>query len=341
MPYRFRWMMAAALVSITACQPSQPQGGAALQIPAVVATVDGESISAKELQDAAAGQLTRLNAEIYQIHKVALDNLVGEKLIAAKAKKEGKTPEEFLKQEIDAKIEAPTEEALKQFYEQNKGQMGGKSFAEIRDQIEKFLVSSQQRQLEQQMASSLQAGAEIKTFIEPPRVKVAAGDAPGRGPKDAPVTVIEFSDYQCPFCGRSRPTVTQILEHYGDKVRYVFRDFPLSFHAQAMKAHEAAYCAGDQGKYWEMNTKLFESQRALEVDQLKKYAEELSLTMPDFTQCLESGKYVERIKKNVDEGSAVGVTGTPAFFINGIPVSGARPFADFQKIIDEELQRDS
>jgi len=165
-------------------------------------------------------------------------------------------------------------------------------------------------------------------------------DDPVLGKADAPITLIEFTDYQCPFCGRVRQTVSQILEEYKGKVRYVIRDFPLSFHKDALKAHEGAHCAADQGKYWEMNKKLFADQSKIQVEDLKKYAAEIKLDAKKFADCLDSGKYTEKVRKSQEYGEKIGVSGTPAFFINGRMISGARPFEAFKEIIDDELRKD-
>jgi protein-disulfide isomerase len=157
------------------------------------------------------------------------------------------------------------------------------------------------------------------------------------GPKNAPITIIEFTDYECPFCGRVRPTITQIMDKYKGKVRYVLRDYPLPFHGNAKKASEAAHCAGDQKKYWEMNKLLFQNQKTLGVGELKKYAKDIGLNTGKFDKCLDSGKYTKKVDENQAYGSKVGVNGTPAFFINGIVLSGAQPVGAFTEIIDAEL----
>jgi protein-disulfide isomerase len=172
------------------------------------------------------------------------------------------------------------------------------------------------------------------------RVSVSADDDPSLGPDDAAVTIIEFSDFQCPFCARVVPTIKQIEEEFGDSVRIVFRDFPLSFHQQAQKAAEAAECADDQGKFWEMHDKLFENQNALGIDSLKQYANELGLDGGEFDSCLDSGKHAEEVRKDFADGQQAGVTGTPAFFINGKLVSGAQPFSVFKQAIEQELGGD-
>jgi protein-disulfide isomerase len=179
---------------------------------------------------------------------------------------------------------------------------------------------------------------------EPQRVKVSEDDDPAIGPSDAPVVIIEFSDYQCPFCRKFREeTLDKILETYEGKVRFVYRDFPLeNIHPYAFKAAEAANCAGEQGKYFEYHDLLYEKQSdwsARGEEAFVEYAQQLSLDVESFETCLASGKYEEEVRKDLQDGINAGVTGTPAFFINGIPLSGAQPFEVFKVIIDSELAR--
>ncbi|MEK6952940.1 MAG: DsbA family protein, partial [Nanoarchaeota archaeon] len=174
-------------------------------------------------------------------------------------------------------------------------------------------------------------------------VDVSVDDDPILGKEDAPVTIVEFSDYQCPFCGRfEKDTFPTLKEEYIDtgKVKLIFRDFPLtSIHPYAQKAAEASECADEQGKFWKYHDKLFENQEALTVDDLKKYADDLNLNNNKFENCLDSDSMKEEVKKDTDDGINYGVTGTPAFFINGIILEGAQPFENFKQIIDEELAK--
>ncbi len=172
---------------------------------------------------------------------------------------------------------------------------------------------------------------------QPSRIEVSVGDNPRSiGPEDAPITIIEFSDYRCPFCAKVRPTIKQILETYGNKIRFVFRDFPI-LGPESQKAAEAARCANEQGKFWEYQALLFANQQALDVPNLKQFAADLGLNTSDFNDCLNSRKMAQKIEKDIRDGQNYGVRGTPTFFVNGILVSGAQPFQVFQEIIEREL----
>lgn len=158
-----------------------------------------------------------------------------------------------------------------------------------------------------------------------------------RGNYNAPVTLVEFSDFECPFCSRFHPTVNQALKEYGNKIRLVYKHFPLSFHPQAQKAAEASECASEQGKFWEMHDKMFENQQLLGLEQFKKWARELKLNGAKFDSCLDTGKFAAKVAADQAEGANKGVNGTPATFVNGQLVSGAVPYAMLKQAIDQAL----
>jgi protein-disulfide isomerase len=206
-------------------------------------------------------------------------------------------------------------------------------------QIEAYLRQQKVRDRQQAFVNELKAKTTVRVMLEPPRMTVADGNGPATGPANAPVQIIEFSDFQCPFCGRVEPTVKQLHEKYGDKIRVVFRDLPLiQIHPQAAKAAEAGACAADQGKFWEMHAKMFGDQTKLAVEDLKKSAAEIGLNATTFNECLDSGKKEADWKKDSEDAAKYGLSGTPAFFINGRLISGAQPLDAFTQIIDEELE---
>jgi len=173
----------------------------------------------------------------------------------------------------------------------------------------------------------------------PPPPKVEVGQAPTKGPANAPVTIIEWSDFECPFCARGAERVNEIIAKYGDKVRFAYKHQPLSFHKNAMLAAQASMAAHEQGKFFEYHDLLFANQRSLERDSLERYAEQLGLDMTKFRSALDSGKYAAYVRKDSQDGSALGATGTPTFFVNGRQIVGAKPLAEFSRIIDEELAK--
>jgi protein-disulfide isomerase len=305
-----------------------------------VAIVDGKPITSADLEALAGSQLAQIRSQEYQIKKRALDELIARKLAEKEAAARGISTDELMRTEIEAKVPAITEAEQKAFYEQNKARMGNTAEADALKQIEAYLRQQKVRERQVAFVNDLKAKTPVRVMLEPPRTLVATGaDDPVKGAATAPVTIVEFSDFQCPFCSRVNPTLKQVEDKYGDKVRVVFRNFPLlQIHPFASKAAEAASCAADQGKFWEMHDKLFANQQKLAVDDLKAHATELGLKADVFNQCLDSGKKEAEWKKDMDEGASYGLTGTPAFFINGRLISGAQPLEAFTAIIDEELE---
>lgn len=302
-----------------------------------VAEINGNPVTEKELNEVIAAPLTRLQSQLFDIQLQGINALIDNRLVEAEAKKENVSVQELLKKNVEDKVGTVNEQEVKDFFEKNKERFGGKSFEEIKKPLQQQLFTQKASVYRDNYLDRLREAANIKIFLTRPTVDVSVDDDPSRGPDNAPVTIIEFTDYQCPFCGRARPTVYQILDTYGDKVHYVVRDFPLSFHPYAKKAAEAAGCAGEQGKYWEYSKILWENQRALDVPDLKKYAKNLNLNTAKFDTCLDTDQFSEEIEKDIADGIKAGVSGTPTFFINGQLISGARPFEDFKEIIDSAL----
>lgn len=339
------------LASVSCGQPKQKTsspaptttGAAATTPPAsaggasVIARFNGEAITDEDVRKVSGTKLAQAEMELYEARKGGLTEIIEDRLLDAEAKKQGMSKADLLKKRIYDKIKVDDKEIAK-FFNDKKEQMQGKKLEDVKDNIKGFITRDKQNKLHGALIAELKKDSKVEVLIKAPKVEVEEGDNPAIGPKDAPVKVVEWTDYQCPFCGRARAAINQVMETYKGKVRYVIRDFPLSFHKDAMKAHEASHCAGDQGKYWEMNKKLFGNQKEIKVDDLKKYAGEIKLNMEKFNQCLESGKYTEKVQKNQEAGEKVGVSGTPAFFVNGRMISGARPFEAFKEIIDDELE---
>lgn len=310
----------------------------------VVATIDGQTLTLAELDAEAKGELSRAQAEhaerVHGIRSQTLDGLVQKRLVDKKAKAEGLTAEQLIEREVTSKAPKPTDQEIQELYDRTKA--SGRPLPpieQVREDITKFLTQRKSQDLQTAFMDGLKKDAKVETNLPPlllPRVEVAA-EGFSKGEAGAPITIVEFSDFECPFCGRAEEAVKKVMEAYKGKVRLVYRDFPLPFHAKAQKASEAALCAGEQGKYWEMHETLFANQQALEVSQLKDHAKKVGLEDKKFAECLESGRTASTVDASKKAGEAAGVTGTPAFFINGRPLSGAQPFERFKEIIDTEL----
>jgi protein-disulfide isomerase len=325
--------LAAVALGCAAPAPAQEEAP-----PQAVAIVAGKPIDAKEVDDLVRAQLMELRAREHQLRSQALDALVTQALLVKEAEARGLTPEVLHKLEVEDKA-VVTDADAKSYYEANKSRMGTTPEADALRQIKAGLARQRQTERRAAFSRDLRKKYEVRVLLEPYRVPVEVGSAPVRGNPAAPVTVVEFSDFQCPYCVRARPTVNRVRETYGDKVRWVFRHFPLDFHAQAVKAGEAAACAGEQGKFWEMHDLLWANTAKLQVSDLKSHAATLGLDGAKFGECLDSDRYAGLVEADLEAGQGYGVSGTPAFFVNGRPLVGAQPFDAFAQIIDDELQR--
>lgn len=317
-----------------------PAAGASASADAgkTLATVGGEPITQAQVEEQVSARLVELDQERYEVLKQGLDELIAEKLFEQEAKARSITPQQLVQQEIEAKVPEPDEAQVQQVYDENKDRLEGQTFEQIKPRIVAYLKSQQGMNRREQFISELKGKHKTTIALRPPVVNVDTAGRPSKGGgPDAPVTIVEFSDYECPFCKRAEGVVDQIMAAYGDKVRVVFRDFPLPFHANARLAHEAANCAASMGKFWEYHAKLFANQNALAEDRLNGYAVEVGLDPEKFSQCLKERPHAAAIDKDLADGQRAGVSGTPAFFINGRMLSGAQPFEKFKEVIDEEL----
>jgi protein-disulfide isomerase len=304
------------------------------------ATVGGSVITMEQLDHAAANQLAKLRQQEYDVRASVLQGLIQQQLVTSEAAARKVTEADLMKAEVDDKSAAPTADEVSKFYETNKARMGGKSFDEVKGDIERALKGQKSNDRRGQFLAELTAKNNVKVMLEPPRATVTIRPGtPAMGPADAPVTIVEWSDYQCPFCKRAHPTVEQVLSEYKDKVRFIYLDYPLPFHQMAMPASQAVHCAEDQGKFWEYHTNLFEVAGDLSKADLSKRATDLGLDSAAFEACTTANKHESLIKTNFDDGAALGVTGTPAFFINGRMLVGAQPIEQFRDVINDELSR--
>ena len=303
-----------------------------------VASVGTQTISRAELEKHVRAKLIELDNQRYEVLSEGLDEMIAEDLFNQEAKARGITPEALQKLEVTDKLTAPTDAEIQKVYDDNKEQLGEATLESIKPRIIDYI--KEQKAAERREAFITQLKSKYKTTVSlaPPVVQVGSADRPARGGANAPVLIIAFSDYECPFCKRAEATVQQVLSTYGDKIRYVHRDFPLPMHAHAREAAEAANCANAQGKFWEYHDKLFAAPD-LSPDKLKEMAGQVGLDKAKFDDCLAKQPYKAAIDKDIADGSDVGVNGTPAFFINGRMLSGAQPFDKFKEVIDEELAR--
>jgi protein-disulfide isomerase len=304
----------------------------------IVGMVAGEPITARELDAAAASQVMQLRNQEYQIKSRLLDDLIRRRVVEVEAKKHGLTVEQLYAKEIDARIPNPGEAEVYAYYLGIKPQLN-KPFQEVKTQLQANLKNLEARQMRDDYENFLYGKVEVSVLLQAPRVKVAFDRDRLRGDSKARVTIVEFADYQCPFCQKTESAMKDLLKKYAGQVNLAFRDFPLSaIHPYAQKASEAARCAGKQGKFWEFHDALFADEARLDEPGLKAAAKSLSLDDEAFASCLATGEFAAQVAHDLEDGKKAGVGSTPSFFVNGVFIGGAQPVAEFEKLIDNELK---
>jgi len=322
--------LVAALAFAAACSSgSGPQRAESPTGSPVVAEVNGREITLAELDEHIAVQLYEARAE-------ALDELVQELVLETEAAERGLEAGELVELEAQ-QLGAVTDEEVAAFFEENRERMRPD---ETLDNVAPRIRSYLEQQRRMQAFERIRESASVTVRLEPPRIAVEA-TGPSRGAADAAVTIVEFSDYQCPFCRRAEPVVDQVLERYPEDVRLVFRHMPLdSIHPQARDAAVAAVCAHEQDRFWAYHDELFENQQSLGSEDLTRMADELGLDVEAFETCREGPEAAQVVVADLAAAQAAGATGTPAFYVNGVKLSGARPLEDFVEVIEKELSRD-
>ena len=341
-----------AALGFVACKTgggaSAGKGSIAIDPATKVAEVDGQSITYGELQnDKEMGpKLRQLEVkaltELYDRRRGLIDEMISKRLLENEAKSKGKTLEQWFQSDYVNTVPDVSDEEAKAFFEEHKAQMPqGQSFDDLKPRIKQFAKQQKLRDGMSKMLEQLKEKHHAQVALEAPdlpRIEVEA-KGPARGPANAPVTVVEFSDFQCPFCGREYPVIERLMKEYDGKVRLVFRNYPLDFHPFAEKAAEAGACAAEQGKFWELHDKMFTNQQRLTVDDLKGYAKAVGVDASKFDQCLDSGAKRGQVDDDQKAGNEAGVNGTPAFFINGIFINGAQPYEQIKQTVDRELRK--
>jgi protein-disulfide isomerase len=331
-----------------AATPEKPvvqQGAPAPGPETVLASVGDEKITMADVRARSANDLELLETQ-YQlaksrIVKASLDSIVYDRTVGAETKKTGKSADELVAAEAGPKGFSPSEADIAAWYQSNQSRLAGRPLDQVRSQIADLLRTERRRAAEKSLKERLSKQHNVSVAYEPYRLKLNNDKAPTLGKESAPVTLVEFSDFQCPFCRAAAPTLKQVAEKFGDKVQIVYRQYPIpSLHPFAMKAAEASLCANEQGKFWQLHDAMFEDQKLLAVSDLKQTARRLGLDGAKFDSCLDSGRYVEQVQNDLKEGRSIGVTGTPAMFVNGVGVDGGSvPFSVLEGVIKEELAR--
>jgi protein-disulfide isomerase len=310
--------------------------------PGVAAKVGDQVITIEELEQSLTVQLARLQEQRYQLLQSKLDELIEERLLGQEAKRRGVTAAALVKAEIVSKVPEVTDAEITMFMNENKARLKGDA-AELRPRVRDYLTNERVALQRRAYVAGLRQKFPVEVLLkepEPVRMAVKVDGAFAKGPKDAPVTIVEFSDFHCPFCRGAVATLNDVMRQFPGKVRWVYRDFPIaSLHPQAAKAAEAARCAGEQGKFWEYHDVLFESQQQTTLADFKRFADQLKLEPKGFAACLESGRYQAAVQLDIEDGVRLGISGTPTFFVNGRLLVGNQPVDNFKKIIEAELRQ--
>lgn len=340
-------LMAVVLVagcSATPVSEAQPAAGrdAKAGPSPVLATVNGTPITDADVRSAAGLEIARLEEQLYELRKGQVNGLIAKRLLEAEAARRGVTLEAFEQAEIAGKAGTVTEPEIDGFIEANRARIRGDA-TQLRPQIREFLLEQKTDARRTSVVEGLRAAATIEMRLEPPvphRAEVDITGAPVRGTATAPVTIIEYSDFHCPFCRRVQPTLNALLEKYPGQVRLVYKHLPLDgLHPQARRVSEAAWCAGKQDKFWGFHDAVYADSGSDASDAtLARYAAAANLDAAAFTACLANPETKAAIQRDVDQGEALGLNSTPGFFVNGREVRGAQPIDAFVAIIDEELR---
>jgi protein-disulfide isomerase len=302
------------------------------------ATVNGRRITSGDIEESLRALVYGVQEEVYRLRQRDLELRVNDILLAQEAQKRQVTTRALLDAEIDSKVAPVTEAQAREFYDQNKDRIDGE-FAQLKEKIVRYMQDAESQRLLVEFADRLRKGSAVETFLAvpvSPVFTVATDDQPAKGGANAQVTIVEFTDFQCPSCAQVQPVLDRLVGEYGGRVRLVARDYPLPQHADAFRAAEAAEAAREQGKYWDYAAKLFGNQTALGVENLKRYATEVGLDRARFDAALDGSKFSEQVRRDLLDGQKVGVNGTPSLFVNGRRVSD-RSYAGLKAAIETAL----
>jgi protein-disulfide isomerase len=301
--------------------------------PQVVARVSGADLTLADLQQDEGGKLLQAEYQYYLNKRKALEELIDNRLLADEARRRSISLDQLLNTEVYKGVKDPTEDQLEVYYE---GLDTQDSYQSVREDVLQHIRDLRRTKARAAFVEKLRKDAKINILLMPPSAQVDVAKAYTHGSENAPVVLVEFADYQCPYCQKVNPQIQQLKKEYGDNLTVIFKDFPLPMHHGSEKAAEATRCAGEQGKFWEYHDVLFYSKQ-IEVDELKEHARVLKLDGDRFDTCLDSGAQAGAVKKDLDEAKSLGLTGTPSFFVNGHFFSGVVDYAALKDIVNQQL----
>jgi len=305
---------------------------------AVVATIAGQPLNAGPILEKLKPAIFKLRMDTYELERAAVDRLISDMLVIAEANRRNVGAEVLMRTEVSEKARRPSDAEVEKFYAENKKEIRGE-LAAVHNQLVEFLEERDRQRLERELNERLRRAANVRMLIQEPLApaqSISVDNDPSRGAATAPVTIVEFTDFQCPACAAMHPIIEEVLKGYGDKVRLVMRDFPLAVHPNARKAAEAANAAHAQGKFFEYASLLFQRQDSLDPASLKKYATELGLNRTRFDAELDKGTYAAEVQHDLVDGENYGVDQTPTIFVNGVVLGTLSPEA-LRAAIDRAL----
>ena len=308
----------------------------------VLATVNDKQITMGNIENSLRPLIFNVQEQVYALRKQDLELKINDTLLAQEAQKKGITTRALLETEVSAKVPRVTDAEAQAFYNENKERISG-DFAQTKTQIVQYMQERKEREATLAFAEQLRRASKIETNLtapESPAFSIATDDQPAKGTANALVTIVTFTDFECPSCARQHPVLEQLVSEFGDRVRLVVRDFPLSQHANARKAAEAAEAAREQGKYWEYVSVLYRNQSALGIDNLRQYATDLGLDRARFDASLDSGKFADNVQRDLVDGRKLGINGTPTLYINGKRVSD-NSYASMKSAIEAALKAEA
>ncbi len=322
-------VLAASVMACLAQAPDARPSGSG-----VVLEIDSARFTLDDLERLRPDLLFQARNKFAEAERAAIDNFVGQRLLEERARKEGVSIEGLLEKHVNSQIAVdPSNESLRVYYE---GLDTAQPFEAVRDQILQAIRERRKQRAKTAYLKALRTEAKIVVRVPQPRLEFSLAKTPVRGPKDAAVVVVEYADYECPYCQQVEATLIRLQTEYADRLAISYRDCPLPMHPRAQKAAEASRCAEAQGKYWEYHDLIFASKQ-LDVTALKQSARTLGLDGNAFDRCLDAGEKAAEVKSHLTEFENLGMEGTPSFFINGRFVSGIQTYEQMKAIVEEEL----
>jgi len=301
------------------------------ETPDLIMQLNGQPVYEKDLG-------LRTWSQLFDMKKRVIDGFVKEKLLKEYLEKKGYDQKTLFEKEIKAKVTKPTEAEIKDFYEKNK-KMIRQPLDKAKEMISGRIEKNKMRERQMQFFEELMSDTQIVYYFGRPTVDFKATDQElSHGPANAPVTLVEISEFRCPHCARSQEVLKKLKKKFGNKIRFIYKHFLLG-HPMASESANASYCANEQKKFWEYHNILFEKQREISEENIVKWAEELKLNMADFKKCYEAKKYNDLIQRDTDYVKTLGFQSTPSFIVNNNVLIGAKPYEEFVQVIEDELAK--